>query len=335
MKPISLKTISKKYIVSALCLFLLYSNNALTQEKDPAVFDKFIDNMVSKHQFDRNELTQLFDKVAIKSSILKAMDRPAEGLPWYKYRKIFMTDVRINSGVKYWQDNQLALESVAQQYGVPEPIIVAIIGIETLYGKRTGNHRVIDALSTLGFAYPKRSKFFLAELEQFLLLCRTEQMHPLQPTGSYAGAMGIPQFMPSSYRAYSADQDGDGKRDIWANNGDVFASIAHYFIVHNWQVGADIVYPVNYQNNSYKQVLSKGLKPDTIIKSLTNFSLSLPEHLAPETKVKLFEYKTEKNTQLWLGLDNFYTITRYNHSKLYAMAVFQLSVAIANKYASN
>lgn len=322
-----------KYIATFLYLVLLVPGTVLAQNKDTVTFNHFIDKMVNEHQFERISLIQLFDQVQIKDSILKTMSKPAEGLPWYKYRKIFMTDSRIDGGVKFWQNNQLALASVAQQYGVPEQIIVAIIGVETLYGKHTGNHRVIDALSTLAFAYPKRSKFFLSELEKFLILCRTEQMDPLQPTGSYAGAMGIPQFMPSSYLAYSADQDGDGKRDIWSNNADVFASIANYFVQHHWQTGATIAHPVYYQGESYKQALTDGLKPDTTIKKLQNLGLTLPAYLPPETEVKLFEYETEINPELWLGLANFYTITRYNHSSLYAMAVFQLSQAIAQKYA--
>ncbi len=332
MKPSFMPKLSK-YIVTCLCLILLIPGTSLAQKKDSVTFNRFIDKMVDQHQFDRISLIQLFDQVKIKDSILKTMRRPAEGLPWYKYRKIFLTDSRIDGGVSFWQNNQSALAAVAQQYGVPEQIIVAIIGVETLYGKHTGNHRVIDALSTLAFAYPKRSTFFLSELEKFLLLCRTEQMNPLQPTGSYAGAMGIPQFMPSSYLAYSADQDGDGKRDIWHNNADVFASIANYFVEHHWQTGAAIAYPVYYQDQSYKQALTDGLKPDTTIEQLQNSGLTLPAYLPPKTAVKLLDYETETSPELWLGLANFYTITRYNHSQLYAMAVFQLSQAIAQKYA--
>ena len=322
-----------KFIGICLCFTLLLAGKVFAEEKNSAVIDIFIEKMVSEHQFDRSNLEQLFDQVEIKDSILKAISRPAEGLPWYKYRKIFLTESRINDGVKFWRDNQSALQAVAQQYGVPEEIIIAIIGVETLYGRNTGSYRVIDALSTLGFAYPKRSPFFLRELEKFLILCRTEQMDPLQPTGSYAGAMGIPQFMPSSYLAYSADQDGDTKRDIWSNNGDVFASIANYFVQHKWQTGADVAFPITYQGDTYKQALNKDLKPNTTIAALQDLKLTLPEQLAPETSVKLLEYETESGVELWLGLANFYSITRYNHSALYAMAVFQLSQAIADKQA--
>ena len=330
MKPSSLLKLSK-FVVTCLCCLLALTGQAPAAEKQAGAINTFIDKMVAEHQFDADNLKQLFDQVEIKDNILKAISRPAEGFPWYRYRKIFLTDSRINGGVKFWQDNQTALQAVSQQYGVPEQIIVAIIGVETRYGEHTGNYRVIDALSTLGFNYPKRSKFFLRELEKFLLLCRTEQMDPLQPTGSYAGAMGIPQFMPSSYLAYSADHDNDGKRDIWGNNGDVFASIANYFIKHKWQAGLAVAYPIQYQDESYKQALTEGLKPDATIGQLQNLGLTLPGQLPTDTEVKLLEFETETGAELWLGLANFYSITRYNHSALYALAVFQLSQAIADK----
>ncbi|MCK5190946.1 MAG: lytic murein transglycosylase, partial [Methylococcales bacterium] len=212
------------------CSGLIVGSNALAAIEETELFNGFVSNMVEKHQFDDAELKQLFQAVDIKGNIIKAMERPAEGMPWYKYRKIFMTDKRIKGGVKFWQENEVTLSEVESKTGVPAEIIVAIIGVETQYGGNTGHHRVIDALSTLGFAYPKRSKFFLSELENFLILCREEKMNPLEPTGSYAGAMGIPQFMPSSYRAYAADFENDKKRDIWNNPADAIASVANYFI---------------------------------------------------------------------------------------------------------
>ena len=190
-------------------------------------------------------LMSLFQSVEIKEDILKRISSPAEGLPWYKYRKIFMTEARINGGVKFWRENEPALTAVEKQTGVPAEIIIAIIGVETLYGQKTGNYRVIDALSTLAFAYPPRSKFFLSELENFLLLCRDEHINPLEPTGSYAGAMGMPQFMPSSFRTYAVDFDNDNHRDIWHNKSDVIASVANYFVKHQWQTGQAIAIPVS------------------------------------------------------------------------------------------
>ena len=291
--------------------------------------------MVEKHQFDDAELKQLFQSVEIKEKIIKTMERPAEGLPWYKYRKIFMTDKRIKGGVKFWQENEVALSEVEAETGVPAEIIVAIIGVETQYGENTGHHRVIDALSTLGFAYPKRSKFFLGELESFLILCREEKMNPLDPTGSYAGAMGIPQFMPSSYRAYAADFENDKKRDIWNNPADAIASVANYFIKHHWLKGGAVAFPVTTEGDAYQQALTKGLKPDLKWNELQALSVNSQQTLKQDESVKLLAYQQEEASDLWIGLHNFYVITRYNHSPLYAMAVYQLSTAIAEKRVSS
>jgi len=191
---------------------------------------------------------------------------------------------------------------------------------------------VLDALATLAFDYPKRSKFFISELEHFLLLCREEQMNPLDPVGSYAGAMGMPQFMPSSYRHYSADFEGDMKRDIWHNPADAIASVANYFAKHHWHTGQDIAFVVQANGDKYNQALTKGLSPDITVKQLQNLEVQVPKQVSGQTLVKLLSFEQEHGNDLWVGLDNFYVITRYNHSPLYAMAVFQLSAAIKQQY---
>ena len=319
-----------KTLNTLICFLLanLFSFNCLAAIKQQDAVNEFINKMVTEHQFNQKQLEQLFQEVEIKEKILETIASPAEGLSWYKYRKIFMTDSRINGGVKFWQENEQAFVAVEQQYGVPAEIIVAIIGVETRYGENTGNHRIIDALSTLAFAYPKRSQFFISELEHFLILCREENMNPLDPTGSYAGAMGVPQFMPSSYRAYAADFDDDNFRDIWKNQGDVIASIANYFDQHQWQTGKGITFPVSAVPEIYKQALSSGLKPDVTVDELNTLGVRTPKDLDAATKVRLLAFTTESGDELWIGLENFYVITRYNHSPLYAMAVFQLSQAI-------
>ena len=324
----------QKLLIPILFLVSLFiSSIAQAEIKDQVALDKFINKMVEQHQFDRAELVTLFQSVEIKPKIIAAMTRPAEGMPWYKYRKIFMRDSRIQGGVKFWQDNQQSLAKMQQVHGIPAEIIVAIIGVETLYGERTGGHRVIDALATLGFDYPKRSTFFLSELENFLLLCREEKMNPLEPVGSYAGAMGMPQFMPSSYRHFAADFEGDAKRDIWNNPADAIASVANYFAKHHWQAGKDIAFPVTATGDQCKQALSKGLKPDIKAAQLRALSVKLPETIADDELLKLLSFEQENGHDLWVGLENFYVITRYNHSPLYALAVFQLSQAVKQQYA--
>lgn len=317
------------YLSLALTAFTVMPTVAAVPQSDD--LRKFIAEMGTSHQFDETELQSLFSSVEIKQSILKAMARPAEAMPWYKYRKIFMTDARIKGGLRFWRENEKTLEKVEKEYGVPPEIITAIIGVETLYGANTGSYRVIDALATLAFAYPKRSAFFTSELKQFLILCREEQLDPLEPLGSYAGAMGMPQFMPSSYRNFAADFDADNKRDIWRNPADVIASVANYFVKHQWRQGEAIALPVSVSGEAYQQALTKGLEPDVTVEKLRQWQVGAPAQLLGPEKVKLLKFENKDDDELWAGLHNFYVITRYNHSPLYAMAVYQLSQAIADK----
>lgn len=291
----------------------------------------FIRQMVTKHHFDERELTQLLQSAVIKEDILKRISSPSEGLPWHKYRKIFLTQARIDGGIKFWNENAQALATVSQQTGVSPEIIVAIIGVETGYGKNMGNHRVLDALATLAFAYPPRSPFFTSELEQFLLLCKEENKDPREPLGSYAGAMGYPQFMPSSFRSLAKDFEHDGKRDIWQNPRDAIASVGYYFKQNGWQQGQDIAIKANAINTQYKTFLNKDLKPDATIGQLTHAGVNAIEYIPTTTKVKLVALQQPESDELWLGFHNFYVITRYNHSPLYAMAAYQLSQEIKQR----
>lgn len=295
----------------------------------PENMSAFIRTMAAKHRFDKAELHRIFQSVELQPRIIEAITRPAEAMPWYKYRKIFMTDTRIEGGVKFMQENAEALAAAEQRYGVPREVIVAIIGVETSYGTNKGSYRVIDALSTLAFNYPKRSPFFTSELENFLLLCREENIDPLKPTGSYAGAMGIPQFMPSSFRAYAADFEGDRHRDIWNNPADAIASVGNYFYKHHWQRSQPVAFQATAQGEAYKKALSGDPKPDRSVAQLQSLQVTPKQTLRQDRKVKLLAFEQEQGQDLWLGLDNFYVITRYNHSPLYAMAVHQLSRAIA------
>ncbi|WP_275575146.1 lytic murein transglycosylase B [Methylocucumis oryzae] len=231
----------------------------------------------------------------------------------------------MQDGVKFWREHEAVLAAVEQHYRVPAEIIVAIIGVETQYGRFTGKYSVLDALATLAFDYPKRSEFFQSELEHYLLLCQVEHKNPTELTGSYAGAMGIPQFMPSSFSHYAKDYEHDGQRDIWRNPADAIASVANYFAQYGWQPGQGIAYPVFAPDNRYKKLLTDNLKPDLRLSGLESLDLKISVPLAPDTKVKLIALSLEQGDELWLGLDNFYCLTRYNHSALYAMAVYQLS----------
>jgi membrane-bound lytic murein transglycosylase B len=293
----------------------------------------FVRQMVKKHHFDERELTRLLQSVVIKDDILKRIASPSEGLPWYKYRKIFLTEARIDGGVKFWRENAAALASVSEQTGVAPEIIVAIIGVETGYGKNMGNHRVLDALATLAFAYPPRSPFFTGELENFLLLCREEHKDPAEPLGSYAGAMGYPQFMPSSFRALAKDFEHDGYRDIWKNPRDAIASVANYFEKNGWQHGQNVAIRASAVGTKYKSFLSKDLKPNSTLtlKQLELANVSATENIPANAMVKLVAFEQLEGDELWLGLHNFYVITRYNHSPLYAMAAYQLSQEIKQR----
>ncbi|MGZ4959556.1 MAG: lytic murein transglycosylase B [Methylomonas sp.] len=317
--------------ISFLVFLLLAVQSVSAEVANTDSFRHFVSHMVKQHHFKEAELRKLFKSVEIQQPILEAISKPAEAKPWFQYREIFMTEARIAGGVQFWQENAAALQAVERHYGVPAEIIIAIIGVETRYGAHPGKYRVIDALSTLGFAYPPRSEFFLKELENFLLLAREEHVDPLQPIGSYAGAMGLPQFMPSSFRNFAVDFDADKKRDIWHNGSDAIASVAHYFVRNGWQVAAPIAFPVSATGEAFRQALSKGVKPDTTVAHLRALQIDVPSQVAGTESVKLLSYQQTGGEDLWIGLHNFYVITRYNHSPLYAMAVYQLSQAIADR----
>jgi len=285
----------------------------------------FIDDMVEQHQFSDKRLARLFEQARLQPDIIAAMSRPAEARPWYQYRPIFLTDKRIKGGVEFWGKHAETLARAEQEYGVPPEIIVAIIGVETRYGSYTGRHRVIDSLATLAFDYPPRSKFFTSEMEQYLLMTREEQIDPLSLKGSYAGAMGIPQFISSSYRNYAVDFDGDGHRNLWDNPVDAIGSVANYFKRHGWKQGKPVAIQTHVSGNKYPELVKKGMKPQLSLAEFTDFGVQVPNQLDKTQPGSLLELETKGIPEFWVALHNFYVITRYNHSPLYAMAVYQLS----------
>lgn len=286
--------------------------------------------------FSESYLQQVLSEAKRQESILKAIARPAEKrLTWGEYREIFIKPKRISQGVAFWQENRAALERAEATYGVPAEIIVAIIGVETRYGRITGSYRVVDALATLGFDYPRRGEFFRGQLMEYLRLVQEEGTDFTAHKGSYAGAMGYGQFIPSSYRNFAIDFDGDGKRDIWENKTDAIGSVANYFAEHGWKSGEPVLSAVALPENLEEEWFGKGRKGLTPVVTLQQWQqrgVVAQLQRPPQDKATLLRLEIGEDMQYWLGLHNFYVITRYNHSNLYAMAVYRLSEQIRQAY---
>ncbi len=311
---------------------LAMSSQVIATSLDKTAVNEFIEYMVTTHKFNEQELRFLFDQTIKSSRVLAAISKPAESLPWYKYQSLFIQSERINQGIQFWKRYASVLNRAETEYGVPPRLIVAIIGVETRYGMNKGNDRVMDALATLAFHYPKRGTFFRGELEHFLLLTREQKIAPLSLKGSYAGAMGMPQFIPSSYRNYAVDFDHDGKIDIWDNPVDAIGSVANYFKQHGWEAGHAVVLSGKANSERYQDLLKTDLKPDVPASELKNYDILTDVELSPGTYVNVMSLEGSNGKEIWLGLENFYVITRYNHSPLYALAVYQLADAIQKKY---
>jgi membrane-bound lytic murein transglycosylase B len=286
---------------------------------------QFIDGVVQKDGLDRPWVEQAFARAQRRQSVIDAITKPYEAKPWYQYETIFVNDARVQAGAAFWDLQAALLDKVQAQYGVPAGIIVAIVGVESYYGRQHGGYPVMDALSTLSFDYPARAPFFQTELEQFLLMCREQTLDPLKPMGSYAGAMGTPQFMPDSYRQYAVDFDGDGKRDIWDNWADILGSVANYFKQHGWEPNGLIVVPAAMRLGSEPPAT---LAPTTV-GALRQAGVVLSSGAGDDAEALLVSLQEQDATVYWVGLHNFRVITQYNKSPLYAMAVVQLAQSIA------
>ena len=317
-----------KYVIAVVGCVLLSLGQANADLLRRAEVASFIQDMVAEYDYDAGELNDILGSVELSEKVIAAISRPAEALPWHRYRSIFMKPGRIKGGVEFWRRNQAQLERARDLYGVPVEIMVAIIGVETKYGRITGNFKVIDALSTLAFDYPKRSKFFTGELKHYLLLARDQALDPHRMKGSYAGAMGIPQFIPSSYRAYAVDFDGDGLIDIWENPTDAIGSVGNYFKQHGWKQGAGIITPATIPDRDISALLTEGLEPKLTMADMSVGGVSAEDGIDTAETVKLLQLENQDGYEYWLARHNFYVITRYNHSALYAMAVYQLAEAI-------
>jgi membrane-bound lytic murein transglycosylase B len=305
---------------------------AQQSQKHPGA-EAFAQKAASKYQLDPQQVLAWLEQAEFKQSIVDAISRPAEAKPWYLYRPIFLTPERIDQGVEFWREHEAEIAHASDRFGVDPQVIVAIIGVETFYGRITGNYRVLDALATLAFHYPNtgndRSEFFASELMNFFALGIEENIPVDAVTGSYAGAMGLGQFMPSSYLEYAVDMDGDGRRDLWKSLDDIIGSVANYLHRHGWKMGEPIVYPLTATEGAKLELVAdRDFKPQKSMLEVSEggFASALP--VDGDALVSIVRLQEEDASSYWLGFNNFYVITRYNRSPLYAMAVFDLSEAI-------
>jgi membrane-bound lytic murein transglycosylase B len=298
--------------------------HALDIESYPDV-EGFIQEFSQRNGYPEDRLRALFARVLVRDDIVPIMERPKEGLPWHEYRKMFLTEDHLKRGTEFWNRHERMLARASGQYGVPAEIIVAILGIETQYGRNTGEFPLIDALTTLWLKYPPRAAFFRSELEELLLLAREIRVDPLMMKGSYAGAMGMPQFMPSSYRRYAVDFNGDERRDLFKNTEDIIGSVANFLKEHGWEGGAPIIDDVQLHGTRYFWIERLGTKPALSVKELLEYGIVPREHTDPDRRAALLSLESEAGPFYLLGYNNFFVITRYNRSKRYAMAVVELA----------
>lgn len=288
-------------------------------------FEEFAKELEAEHGIKPAQTKAWLQQSNRLESVLEAISRPAEKtMTWADYRKIFLTEKRIEQGKQFLKDNIELLEKAEKEFGVPKEIITSIIGVETYYGQRQGGYRVLDSLATLAFDYPKRSLFW-RELKEFFVMSQEQQVDPGTVKGSYAGAMGYGQFIPSSYRHYAIDYDNDGLKDLWTNKADAIGSVANYFKRHGWKKDEEVTQRVRVTGDQYEQAVNDRLKPKWTAGELKALGVTPTKEVADDASATLVKLIGENGAEFWLGNHNFYVITRYNHSRLYAMAVYQLS----------
>jgi len=308
--------------------FLLTASTGLPAAEAPRPLapevEAFIGEMVQKHQFEAAALRRLFAQARPRPAIVRAMSAPSTARPWHEFRRSYMEPQRINGGVVFWREHAATLAKASREFGVPEEILVATIGVETFYGRHTGNFRVLEALTMLAFRYPPRAELFRSELEEYLLLARETGIDAAGVRGSYAGAMGIPQFLPSSYRRHAIDYDGDGKRDIINSPADAIGSVANYYKAYGWRPGAAVVVPAEV-GGGIDALLEAGVKPQLKVADLRRLGVTPAAPVEEGAEAALFVVESAAGPRYWLGLNNFYVITRYNRSINYALAVHELA----------
>jgi len=320
--------IKTRQLFFLLLISLSAGTSSAIAQADQSKIDAFIKAQAAKSSYSEAEIKDILDQAEFQPEIIDKISRPAEGtMTWGRYRKIFMTKERIAAGVEFWKEHETSLASVSEQSGVPEEVILGIIGVETYFGKIKGSYKVLDALYTLAFGYPKRSKFFTKELGIFLEIAKEEGLAVTEVQGSYAGAMGYSQFMPSSYKAYARSFDEGGSSDLINSPEDAMASVANYLKVHRWKKGQPIASKANL-TREITGLRKQQIRPKNKVNDYTAIGFRPAESLDATLPATMIILDGDAGTEHWFGLYNFYVITRYNHSKLYAMAVTQLAQEI-------
>ena len=302
---------------------------AYLHRKDVA---QFIEEMAQKHGFARKELRRVLGQAQFQPAIITAMERPPESplSSWQFYRALFLNPQRVEAGVQFWNRHAEAIGRAATEFGVPGEIIVAITGVETVYGRNVGTYRVIDALATLAFDYPKRAEFFREELENYLVFAREMRIDPLMLKGSYAGAIGIPQFMPGSYRRFAVDFDGDGRADLATSSADAIGSIGNFLRAHGWARGEPAAFGAQVTGEGWRKLVDGGVTPVHRAGDLSGFGVRPAVPLPSETLCALIELETQgQPSDFRVTLRNFFVLTRYNRSSFYATVVLDLAAELA------
>jgi membrane-bound lytic murein transglycosylase B len=323
--------------ILALALFAGLTTATLSQAAERYAerpeTQQFIEEMQQRHGFDKDALTYIFRRAQYLPSVIKAISPPPDPTSvrsWQRYRGRFIEPVRIKAGVAFWDRHRDSIKAASEKYGVPEEIIVGIIGVETIYGRNTGSYQAVSALSTLAFDYPRRAELFRGELEALLLMAREQHRDPLDYQGSYAGALGLPQFLPSSVRNFAVDFDGDGQIDLLNSPKDAIGSVARYMQMHGWEPGAPVATRASVGSDAnLLPLIANDINPAFDVATLASHGVKAANGSEPAGKAAFVELVTPgENSEYWLGYQNFYVITRYNRSSFYAMSVFQLGEAV-------
>ena len=322
----------RRLLLLTLCVGIATSRGAAAIDIHRDDVKGFINEVSAKDSIPKRQLRKLLAAAKSQPAIVEAMDRPAEkAKPWFEYRPIFLTERRIREGTEFWIAHRQELDRASVRSGVAPEYLAAIVGVETYYGRMTGSYRVLDALATLAFDYPARASFFRDELEQFILLSRELGLDPLKVKGSYAGAMGAPQFMPSNYRRYAVDANADGHIDLWNNWSDVCASVGNYLKEHGWNAGEPILSEAAVDADKTADLDGRKLALSETVESLRAKGVKFDSELPPDAPTILIAADEPDGVHWRVGYNNFFVITRYNHSALYAMAVYELAAAVKQR----